>query len=320
MTLAERWEITDIEGSGTGAEVGFLVTFTNPELPDAESVASGTTRLDISTAADTNEIVDLLKVRLGIRLDAMRDAATLGLVEAHKANHEEARIDIDLDAHERMARDLAAGPSSTKAKADVGVTLEARVLKPSEAVLYLDELVALRAAFYAEWPYLQATDRAAHRAFLEMVLSNPDSIVIAMFDGGAIAACNLSQPLASHIQRFPLPFQAWLARQNVAAEDMVYSIYTLSWPRYRGAGLNREMSRLLDAEVKTRGFAGRVIHNIIRHAGDARAPKGWRPSTGYFFRMGYQMAGRSLSRTSWTDIGADAPSEKVFEHLVKWTE
>ena len=318
MTIAERWDITGIEGDGAGATVGFLATFTDPDLGDAEAVSSGSMPLDISTAADTNEIIELVKAGLGIRLDAMRDAASHGLLEANRQRHDEARVDIDMEAHERMARDLAAGPSTSKAKADVGVTLEARVLKPPEALLYLDELVALRAAFYAEWPYLRPTDRDRERAFLEAVLSHPDSVMIAMFDAGAIAACNISQPLENAIHGFPLPFQAWLARQNVAADDMLYSIYTLSWPAYRGAGLNREMSRLLDAEVKARGFAGRVIHNIIRHAGDARAPKGWRPSTAYFFRMGYEMAGRTLSRMWWPDIGDDEPSEKVFEHLVKW--
>lgn len=318
MNIAERWEITNIEGSGAAAEIGFLATFTSADMAGAEAVSAGAMPVDISTAADTAEIIELVKAGLGIRLEAMREAAARGLVEAHKANHDDARVDIDLEAHERMARELAAGPSSPKSKADVGVTLEARVLKPNEAMLYLDELVALRAAFYAEWPYLRTTDRTKERAFLEAVLSHPDSIVVAMFDGGALAACNVSQPLENAIHGFPLPFQAWLARQNVAADDMVYSVYTLSWPQYRGAGLNREMSRLLDDEIARRGFAGRVIHNIIRHAGDKRAPKGWRPSTGYFFRMGYEMAGRSLSRMSWTDIGDDAPSEKVFEHLVKW--
>lgn len=319
MTIAERWDVTSIEGQGADATIGFAVTFTDPDLPGVEERSIGTMPLDISTAADTEEIVAIIKNALGIRLDVMRDAAAQGLIEAHKVNHAEAREEIDLDAHERMARTLAAGPSSPKTKGDVGVTLEARVLKPSEALLYLDELVALRAAFYAEWPYLRPTDRDRERAFLEAVLSHPDSVMIAMFDAGALAACNISQPLEAAIDGFPLPFQAWLARQNIAADDMLYSIYTLSWPAYRGAGLNREMSRLLDAEMKARGFAGRVIHNIIRHAGDGRAPAGWRPSTAYFFRMGYEMAGRSFSRFSWTDIGDDTPSEKVFEHLVKWT-
>lgn len=187
---------------------------------------------------------------------------------------------------------------------------------------YIDEIVPLRSAFFAEYPYLQdPNDMEFQRGMVGKCLNITGAYLLLAKDGEKIAAASIGAPLVGAVKydNDASRYRKFFFQTKTKPEDFIQGIWTLSYPEYRRSGVTSMFGAMLIDRFTQAGYKGRLMKNIVRPSIDPKAPEGFSPSSEFFLKKrGYVRIPVKPEITEWTDIGDDKPTEKAFEYYVNW--
>ncbi len=176
----------------------------------------------------------------------------------------------------------------------------------------LDDLGALRARVFRDWPYLYDGDPANEAAYLESYRDTPGAILVAARDGDAMVGCATGMPLAHHEDARDLPLDGL----GLSGQDVFYCAESVLLPAYRGKGAGHLFFDRREAHARDLGFAVSLFCGVERPADHPARPEGARSLAPFWEGRGYRARDAHV-HMRWTDIGDTVPTDKA---LRVWTK
>ena len=200
----------------------------------------------------------------------------------------------------------------------MGMTdLRVETLPHRGRVAFAKALADLRTDYFSEYPYLQTPDHKAALQEMRSLCMDPEVLIVAAFDDGAIAGCGIVRPFRhAEVARCG----SWFAQRGYDIRRWTFGLYTLTRPQYRALGVTSMIGNLLNREFRSRAIEGRVAPVIQRQASDIKAPPGYRDPLGFFLKRGYEQMDIPSLTASWRDIGDDHETEKHYVFVARKVE
>lgn len=197
--------------------------------------------------------------------------------------------------------------------------LEFKIIPEEQALDYVEQILELRAPFFAEYPYLQdPTDMDFQRSLVTKFLDIEGLILVVALDGNKIVGVSTGAPFTS-MDLDREEFRKFFFQTKTKPEDFFYGIWTLTNPEYRRMGINATFGDMLNKILSEDGYKGRLMENIVRPKFDPRAPEGFTASSEFFLKKrGYVKIDVKSRASIWKDVGDDEITTKYFDFYCRW--
>ncbi|MCT8974784.1 GNAT family N-acetyltransferase [Microbaculum marinisediminis] len=176
----------------------------------------------------------------------------------------------------------------------------------------IDGLARLRISVFRDFPYLYAGDRAYEARYIGDFVAIPGAAVVAAMDGGRLVGAATCAPLAGEVAAFRRPFED----AGMDVSRFCYFGESVLDPAYRGQGIGHRFFDGREAHARALGLDHATFCAVIRPEDHPMRPAGYRPLDAFWTKRGYGKVDGLVGRFSWTDIGAEAETDKPMQF---WT-
>ncbi len=185
------------------------------------------------------------------------------------------------------------------------ITLTGEALAP-----HLPALARLRAAVFAQWPYLYEAAEGAEARYLQSYAASPGAAIALALAGDTTIGAATCQPMA----------EASTAVRAAGLDPATHCYFgeSVLLPEYRGRGLGVAFFAAREAHARALGLANAAFCAVVRNANDPRRPASYTPLDAFWRKRGYTPRPEISAIMQWAepgDTGRETPHSLSF-----WTK
>lgn len=178
---------------------------------------------------------------------------------------------------------------------------------------HVPALARLRAAVFAEWPYLYQAPEGEEARYLRHYAEDQGAAVILARDGEEIVGAATCQPMAATHGPVRACFEA--AGRNPL--EYAYFGESVLLAPYRGRGLGVAFFAAREAHARSLGLPLATFCAVVRNGNDPRRPAGYTPLDAFWRKRGYTHHPELSCIFDWTEIGDARPSPHALSFWIK---
>jgi GNAT superfamily N-acetyltransferase len=174
-------------------------------------------------------------------------------------------------------------------------------------------LARLRAAVFAEWPYLYQAPEGEEARYLRHYAEDPGAAVILARDGAEIVGAATCQPMAATHGPVRACFEA------AGRDPLEYAYFgeSVLLPAWRGQGLGVGFFAAREAHARGLGLRSATFCAVVRNSNDSRRPPAYTPLDAFWQKRGYTHHPELSCVFDWTETGDSKATPHALSFWIK---
>ncbi|MCA8960863.1 MAG: GNAT family N-acetyltransferase [Planctomycetes bacterium] len=180
----------------------------------------------------------------------------------------------------------------------------------------LDALARLRIDVFRAYPYLYDGSIEYERQYLAGYVRAPSSVIVAVWDGGAMVGASTAVAMTEAEPEFREP----LIARDLDPSEIFYFGESVLLPGYRGLGVGHRFFDEREAAAARHGSRQTCFAAVVRDPGDPRRPADYRSLEPFWAKRGYARLPGATTTFRWKEVGADQETEQRMEFWMRTIE